>query len=165
MNHKLYLDLYTFSFVEKGKNGRQLSNNDFLSESYPDISENKFTHGFAKQIIDLLDKKVYKNKENTRGAILDKQNVKGEERIFDILINGGTTGIKQYLIDEKGEKEEIDENDIVGLKFYARFWLPAGSNTGFIFIQKYGGISIKPIFDSIIEEIIMPLDLKKHLLN
>lgn len=161
MKHKLYLDLYSFTFKEKGKNGKQLSNNDFLSKAYPSITENKFIEGFAQQMINLLDKKVYKNKEGTRGAILETKLLKGENRIFDILINGGTTGIKQYLINEEGKQEDINEKDVIGLKFYARFWLPAGSKTGFIFLQKYGGISIKPIFDSMIEDLIKPLNLTK----
>lgn len=161
MKHKLYLDLYSFKFNEKGRNGKELSNNDFLSRAYSSVTGNKFDEGFTQQIINLLDKKLYKNKEGTRGAILEDKILKGENRIFDILINGGTTGLKQYIINQEGKQDEIDKEDVVGLKFYARFWLPSGSKTGFIFIQKYGGISIKPIFDSIINDLIEPLKLRK----
>lgn len=160
MKHKLYLDLYSFTFNEKGAKGNELSNNDFLSKAYP-LASNKFSEGFVQQIINLLDKKLYKNKEGTRGAILEDRFLKAENRVFDILINGGTTGLKQYIINQEGNQEEVNEKDVVGLKFYARFWLPSGSKTGFLFVQKYGGISIKPIFDSIVYDIIEPLNLKK----
>lgn len=165
MKHKLYLDLYSFKFRERNSKkddlDKGLSNNEFLSKAYSSVEENKFSQGFAQNIISFLDQKVYKNRDGTRGAILENKMIREADRVFDILINGGTTGLKQYIIDEEGKKEEIDKKDIVGLKFYARFWLPSGSDTGFIFLQKYGGISIKPIFDSIIVDIIEPLNLVK----
>ena len=58
------------------------------------------------------------------------------------------------LRDESGEKKILSDKDIVGLKFFARIWLPAGGNTVYFFIQRYGSLSIKPIFDSIIRKVL-----------
>lgn len=156
-NHKLYLGMYSFQ-IKKSRSGVDdvISINDFLSESYPS-AENKFSDGFAQEIINLLDAKAFKNKSKTHGGTLDDKSIASENRYFDILIDGGLTGIEQFLVDEKGKKEKISRDKIVGLKFYARFWMPAGGKTGYIFIQKYSGLSLKPLFDEIIKT-----TLKKH---
>lgn len=75
---------------------------------------------------------------------------------------GGTKGLKQYLINEDGEKEDISDKDIVGLKFFARIWLPANANAGYIFIQRYNNASLKPLFDSLIHEV---LDKHRYILT
>lgn len=158
MAHNLYLGMYTFSIKRKNtRNAQKIDNNDFLEKAYPEIEDNKFEKGFVQDVVSLLEEKTYKNAKNTHGAILDDKKLNSGNRTLDILIDGGITGIKQFLIDEEGKKQELSDEDIVGLKFYARFWLPAGSKTAYIFIQKYGTMSIKPIFDSIIMEL-----LNKH---
>jgi len=91
--------------------------------------------------------------------LTDSSTIKSKERILDILIDGGITGIKQYIIKEKGVKDVLSDKDIVGPKFYARIWLPASTKTGYIFIQKYGGMSIKPIFDSLMKELLDKYEL------
>ncbi len=150
-NHKLYLGMYSFQIKKsRARNNDLISINDFLSESYPDAA-NKFSEGFAQEIIKLFDAKAFKNKSKTHGGTLDEKSITSEKRYFDILIDGGLTGIEQFIVDEKGKKEKITRDKIVGLKFYARFWMPAGGSTGYIFIQKYSGLSIKPLFDEIIK--------------
>lgn len=166
MVHKLYLSMYTFSIKERNKkNAERIDNNEFLERAYSNIQENKFTNGFAKDIIALMDQKVFKDSSNTHGALLDKHNFIQEQRVLDILIDGGITGIKQFLINEDGVKSEVSKDDIIGPKFFARFWLPAGTKTGFIFIQKYGVLGIKPLFDSIIKELLKKHDFSIHGLN
>lgn len=159
MAHNLFLGMYTFSI--KKKNLRivtRLDNNDFLEQAYLSISENKFAKGFCQDIISLTELKAYKNSQNTHGARLDKYSINQESRTLDIMIDGGLTGIKQFLINEDGEKSELSEDDIVGLKFFARFWLPSNTQTGYVFIQRYGGMSIKPIFDSILKDLLNKYD-------
>ncbi len=157
INHKLYLGMYSFQIKKShSKNDDLISINDFLSESYKG-EQNKFMDGFAQEIISLFDEKAFKNKNKTHGGTLDEKSIASEKRYFDILIDGGITGIEQFLVDEEGSKQKISRDKIVGLKFYARFWMPAGSNTGYIFIQKYSGLSLKPLFDEIIKT-----TLKKH---
>jgi hypothetical protein len=160
MAHNLYLGMYTFSIKKKNtRNAPKIDNNDFLEKAYAEIEENKFEKGFVQDIVSLFDEKAYKNAQNTHGAILDDKKLNSANRTLDILIDGGLTGIKQFLIDEEGKKQELSDEDIVGLKFYARFWLPAGSKTAYIFIQKYGTMSIKPIFDSIILDLLNKYEL------
>ncbi|MGV8094696.1 MAG: hypothetical protein AB2L24_22815 [Mangrovibacterium sp.] len=150
-NHKLYLGMYSFQ-IKKSRSSNEdiVAINDFLSESYPD-ARNKFAEGFSQEIISLFDEKAFKNKNNTHGGTLDEKTIASDKRYLDILIDGGITGIEQFLVDENGNKEKISRDKIVGLKFFARFWLPAGSKTGYIVIQKYGGLSLKPLFDEIIK--------------
>jgi hypothetical protein len=155
MAHNLYLGMYTYSVKKKrSKVGSTLDNNEFLEEAYPNLDGNKFENGFVQDIISLLDEKAYKNAQNTHGAILDDKNLNITNRTLDILIDGGITGIKQFIIDDDGTKRELSDGDIVGLKFFARFWLPAGTKTAYVFIQKYGSMSIKPIFDSILSDLL-----------
>lgn len=149
-NHKLYLGMYSFKIKKNGtKDTDTVSINDFLSEAYPDV-DNKFQEGFAQEIIDLFDSKTFKNKQDTHGGTLEEKSIATENRYFDIVIDGGLTGIQQFLLDEDGNKEVISKDKVVGLKFYARFWMPAGNKTGYIFIQKYGGLSLKPLFDELV---------------
>jgi len=156
-NHKLYLGMYSFQIKKRNtSNDKIVGINDFLSESYPD-AEVKFLNGFAEEIIRLFDEKAFKNEQNTHGGTLDDKYIASEKRYFDILIDGGITGIKQFLVDEDGGKQTISEGNIVGLKFFARFWLPAGGKTGYLFIQKYDSLSLKPLFDDLIN-----LVLKNH---
>lgn len=158
MNHNLFLGMYSFRIKKKfSKNLTSIENNDFLSISYPDET-NKFSEGFVQEIISLIDgKQTFKNSKNTHGAILEQYYINSKNRTLDLLINGGITGIKQYLIDETGEKQILSDKITVGLKFYLRIWLPANSKSGYVFIQKYGTLSIKPIVDAILKVI-----LKKH---
>lgn len=157
MNHNLFLGMYSFRIKKKfNKNDKFIDNNDFLSIAYTE-ENNKFRDGFAQEIINLLDgknQKTFKNNKNTHGAVLENYNIKATNRTLDLLINGGITGIKQYLIDETGGKEEISDKITVGLKFYLRIWLPSNSQSGYIFIQKYGTLSIKPIVDAVIKKVL-----------
>lgn len=154
MAHNLFLGMYTFSIKKKNTRiATRIDNNSFLELAYPKIVGNKFNKGLVQDIISLLDLKAYKNVQNTHGATLDNYKIDENNRTLDILINGGLTGIKQFIIKEDGEKEELSDEDIIGPKFFARFWLPAGSDTGYVFIQKYGSMSIKPIFDSILKDL------------
>jgi len=152
-NHKLYLGMYSFQIKKRNTSNDDIVDiNDFLSVSYPE-AEVKFKNGFAEEIIRLFDEKAFKNEQNTHGGTLDDKSVASENRYFDILIDGGITGIKQFLVDEDGNKQTISKDNIVGLKFFARFWLPAGCKTGYLFIQKYDSLSIKPLFDDLISKV------------
>lgn len=154
MSHNLFLGMYTFGIKKLNTpDSKRIEINDFLSNAYPD-EENKFGNGFIQDIISLIDEKTYKNERNTHGAILDENIISSSRRILDIIIDGGTTGIKQFIIDESGNRKILSDNEIVGPKFYARIWLPANTKTGYLFIQKYGAFSIKPIFDDIIKEVL-----------
>jgi len=156
-NHKLYLGMYSFQIKKRNtSNDKIIGINDFLSEAYPE-AEVKFLNGFAEEVIRLFDEKAFKNEQNTHGGTLDDKYIASEKRYFDILIDGGITGIKQFLVDEDGNKQTISEGNIVGLKFFTRFWLPAGSKTGYLFIQKYDSLSLKPLFDDLINKV-----LKNH---
>lgn len=156
-NHKLYLGMFSFQIKKKGtSNNDAIPVNDFLSQAYPDV-ENKFVEGFAQEIISLLDKKTFKNKKETHGGTLEEKTIASENRYFDLLLDGGLTGIQQFIVDEEGNKETISRDKVVGLKFYARFWLPAGNKTSYIFVQRYSGLNLKPLFDEIINE-----TLKNH---
>jgi len=160
MKHNLFLGMYSFRIKKQNtSNTKLIENNTFLSSAYPDES-NKFSDGFVQEIIKLLDTKTFKNERKTHGAILENYSFNQSERTVDLLINGGITGLKQYIIDESGAKNELTEDKTIGLKFYARIWLPSNSNSGYMFIQKYGSLSIKPIFDSIIKNV-----LKNHKFN
>ena len=154
MSHNLFLGMYTFGIKKLNtSDSERVEINDFLSNAYPD-KENKFSEGFVQDIISLIDEKIFKNERNTHGGILDEKSISSSRRILDIVIDGGTTGIKQFIIDEEGKKSILYDNEIVGPKFYARLWLPANTKTGYLFIQKYGAFSIKPIFDDIIKGVL-----------
>lgn len=156
-NHKLLLGMYSFQIKKRNTSDDDLIEiNTFLSDAYPD-ADIKFSNGFAHEIISFFDEKSFKNEKNTHGGILDKQSIASDKRYFDILIDGGITGIQQFLVDNEGNKETISKDKIIGLKFYARFWLPAGSNIAYLFIQKYDSLSLKPLFDALIDKI-----LKNH---
>jgi len=158
MSHNLFLGMYSFRIKKQfTKNIKAINNNEFLSHAYPD-EDYKFEKGFVQDVISLIDNKTYKNDKNTHGAILESKEFDSKKRTIDLIIDGGITGIKQYIIDESGEKEELSDKKTVGLKFYARIWLPANSNSGYLFIQKYGTLSIKPIFDSIIKKVLKKND-------
>lgn len=152
--------MYTYSIKKKRTRiGAVLDNNEFLECAYPSLDGNKFELGFVQDIISLVDSKAYKNPQNTHGATLDKMKINATNRTLDIIIDGGLTGIKQFIIEDDGGKQELSNDDIVGLKFYARFWLPAGTKTAYVFIQKYGSMSIKPIFDSILIDLLKKYEL------
>lgn len=154
MAHNLFLAMYAFKIKKVNtSNLDYIENNEFLRDAYMD-ENNKFAEGFVQDIISLLDKKAYKNKQETHGAILDDKSYNASNRTLDIMINGGITGIKQFLIDESGNQVELSKKEIVGLKFFARFWLPANTSTGYIFIQRYGSLGIKPIFDDIMTSVL-----------
>lgn len=151
--HRLLLTMHSFKIKMRRKSNKDIIDIDnFLSEHYQSVS-NKFEEGFVQDIIKLFDLKLFKNESDTLGGILEESKINKSERTFDIMINGGTKGLKQYLIDENGAKKEISDKEIVGLKFFARIWLPSHSNTGYIFIQKYNSISIKPLFDELLKEV------------
>lgn len=152
--HRLFLGMYTFKIKKRNtSNLNVVDNNDFLSKAYPDI-EDKFSKGFVQDIINLFDLKLFKNREETHGGILEESAFSSGDRTFDLMLNGGLKGLKQYLISENGEKKDISEKDIVGLKFFARIWLPANSDTGYVFIQRYNDASLKTLFDEILNEVL-----------
>jgi len=152
-NHKLLLGMYSFQIKKRNThNDQTIEINTFLSDAYPDAKV-KFTDGFAKEVVSFFDEKSFKNDKNTHGGTLDDKSIASENRYFDILIDGGITGIKQFLVDDEGNKQTITKENIVGLKFYARFWLPAAGTTAYLFIQKYDSLSVKPLFDSLVEKI------------
>jgi hypothetical protein len=154
MAHNLFLGMYSFRIKKRNtKNSEAINNNTFLSESYPD-EDNKFENGFVQDVIKVFDLGTFKNDKNTHGAILEEKEFNKNQRTIDIQINGGITGLKQYLLDESGDKSELSDKDTVGLKFFARIWFPANSKSGYIFLQKYGTLSIKPIFDAILKKVL-----------
>ena len=147
------LSMYSFKIKKWNTlNSKKVTIDSFLSEVYPD-KKNKFEEGFVQDIINLFDLKLFKDSRDTMGGILEERYLNNHERTFDIMINGGTKGLKQYIIDEEGEKKEISHKEIVGLKFFARIWLPSHSYSGYLFIQRYSSISIKPLFDELIKEV------------
>jgi hypothetical protein len=146
--------MYSFQIKKRNTSNDQIIDiNTYLSDAYPDV-EIKFKDGFANEVIGCFDEKAFKNDQNTHGGALDEKSIASENRYFDILIDGGITGIQQYVVDNDGNKRTISKENIVGLKFYARFWLPAGNKTGYLFIQKYESLSIKPLFDALIAKIL-----------
>lgn len=152
--HRLFLSMYTFQIKRRNTSNLDvIDNNAFLSKAYPDV-EDKFAQGFVQDIIKLFDLKLFKNKEETHGGILEESDFNSGNRTFDLMLNGGLKGLKQYLINENGDKKDISEKEIVGLKFFARIWLPANTSTGYIFIQRYNDISLKTLFDEIIYEVL-----------
>lgn len=154
LKHRLFLAMYSFQIKKRNTSNEDVFEiNDFLSSSYPDVHA-KFEKGFVQDVIELFDKKLFNNKTDTMGGILEKSCHNTAGRTFDIMLNGGTKGLKQYLIDENGEKRDISDNDIVGLKFFTRIWLPSQSNSGYLFIQRYQNASIKPLFDELIKEVL-----------
>jgi hypothetical protein len=151
MKHKLLLGMYAFQIKRPNtSNKNTILLNDFLSKSYPD-EETKFA-GFVQDLISQLDSTVFKSEGKTHGGILTEKSINLKARVIDISIDGGVTGIKQYLIDPEGNKSELSNEEIVGLRFFARLWLPSGSKTGYVFIQKYSSISIKRLFDSLLKK-------------
>lgn len=156
-NHTLLLGMYSFKIKKRRRTDQDMIKiNDFLSESYPDES-NKFIDGFAQEIIDLFDEKAFKNQKNTHGGALEKMSFDSGNRYLDVLIDGGLTGIEQFLVNDDGETEKISSDKIIGPKFFARFWMPAGGTTAYVFLQKYNSLNLKPLFDDIIA-----VTLKKH---
>ncbi|MEC3906438.1 hypothetical protein VOI54_05375 [Tamlana sp. 2201CG12-4] len=154
MAHNLFLGMYSFRIKKRhSKDSEAIDNNTFLSESYPE-EHNKFETGFVQDVVKVFDLGTFKNDKNTHGAILEENEFNKDTRTIDILINGGITGLKQYLIDENGDTSELSDKETIGLKFFARIWLPANSKSGYIFLQKYGSLSIKPIFDAILKKVL-----------
>ena len=146
--------MYSFKIKKKNtKNSKAITNNEFLSFAYPD-EELKFENGFVQDIVNLIDNKTFKNDKNTHGGVLANFDFDNGNRTIDLMIDGGITGIKQFIINESGEKSEVSKKQIVGPKFFARIWFPGNANSGYLFIQKYGSLSIKPIFDSIFKKIL-----------
>lgn len=152
--HRLFLGMYTFQIKKRSTSNMDVIGiNDFLSKAYPDANS-KFVEGFVQDVTDLFDMKLFTSKDNTHGGILDNIAFDKGKRVLDLMINGGAKGLKQYLINEEGGKKEIADNEIVGLKFFARIWLPANSFTGYVFIQRYNNSSLKPLFDEIIYDVL-----------
>nr|WP_321409285.1 hypothetical protein [uncultured Carboxylicivirga sp.] len=154
MAHNLFLSMNTFKIKRKNtSNSETYKLNDFLSIAYPDINGNKFTEGFAQDLINLIDKERFVTKDNTQGAMLEKQKIDPSNRTLDLLIDGGTTGLRQFIIDEDGLKKISSDKDIIGPKWFARIWFPGGSSdTGYLFAQQYGGSSIKKLWQDLIIE-------------
>ncbi|KGO02384.1 hypothetical protein HQ42_07300 [Porphyromonas gulae] len=116
---------------------------------------------FIKQI----DNKIYK-KKGLGGILFDKK-VRSSERIFDFMLDGGTTGFIQSLIKPSGTKDVIDKDAVVGPKFFVRLWMPH-ADYGFLFIQSYSTLSIKPIIEELLDETLRHLDcqlLKKPIVR
>ncbi|MBD3627576.1 hypothetical protein [Cyclobacterium sp.] len=155
--HDLYLSMYVFQIKKHNTaDDKTISSNDFMALAYPDF-DNPFLEGFTQELVSSLEEKAYKSNKGTHGGILEDKKIRGHMRMVDIMINGGITGIKQVVIDEKGEKRELSEKEIVGMKFYFRVWLPTNGNLGYVFVQSYNTLSIKDLVQDIVESI-----LKKH---
>ena len=155
MTHNLFLGMYTFSIKKiHTSNKKKTEINEYLSIAYPDTSGSKFGNGFVQDVISFIDQKAYKNERNTHGGIMSEKDFNISDRTLDLLIDGGITGLKQFIIDESGKKTVLSDGEIIGPKFFCRIWLPANTNTGYLFIQKYGSLSIKPLFDSIIKDVL-----------
>lgn len=89
IKHRLFLGMYTFQIKKRSTSNKNVIDiNEFLSNAYPDI-EKKFTNGFVQDVIDLFDLKLFKNKDNTHGGILEEIDFSLENRTLDIIINGG----------------------------------------------------------------------------
>lgn len=154
----MFLGMYSLRIKKKfGRNTNLISTNDFLSEAYKDFDK-KFEEGFVQDVIKMFDLKTFKNDKNTHGGILEDWSFNNNYRTLDLMINGGLTGVQQYIIDEAKNKRVVSNRDTVGLMFFARIWFPANSNSAYIFIQKYGALSIKPLYDSIIKKILDKYD-------
>lgn len=152
MAHKLLLTTFAFKLKKSNtKNSDIMSINNFLDAAYPK-AKNKFEEGFLSDVVGFLDK-TFKTERNTHGALLLEKTFSASDRTIDLMINGGLTGIKQFMIDEEGRQSEISEKNIVGLKFFVCFWLPAQSNAGYIFMQHYDYLSIRPVYEEIIKQI------------
>jgi hypothetical protein len=155
MTHNLFLGMYTFSIKKiHTSNSKKIEINDYLSQAYTETEDSKFGNGFVQDVISFIDQRAYKNDKNTHGGILADKSISVSERTLDLLIDGGITGIKQFIIDESGNRTVLSDEEIIGPKFFCRIWLPANTNTGYLFIQKYGSLSIKPLFDSIIKDVL-----------
>jgi hypothetical protein len=153
MKHELYLDIYTFQIKPfKKRNAEIIEINTFLENAYP-AKSNKFVSGFVDDIVNKA-KNIIKNGQGNMGALFDKKDVNHSKRYFDLLLDGGTTGIEQFIIDKDGKKTTAAKENIIGPKFYGRFWLPTGSKTGYIFIQSYTNLSLKPIFDALLSGVL-----------
>lgn len=159
MPHKLLLSTYSFQYKKiRARGGQGFSVNEFLEHAYPQF-ERKFLDGFIADVVDILSTRL-DNKQGTHGGILLEKSFSEKDRFVDLMINGGLTGIKRFMIDEDGNQTDISDKNIVGLKFFVRFWLPSQSNSAFMFMQHYDHLNIKPIYDQIIKEV-----GKKHNVN
>ena len=108
-NHKLLLSMYSFQIKKKNTSNKDIIDlNTFLSDSYPD-AEKKFSEGFAKEVINFFDEKAFKNEKKTHGGTLDDKSIASENRYFDLLIDGGITGIQQFLVNDEGERLTISK--------------------------------------------------------
>lgn len=154
MAHNLFLSTFEFK-VKKNKSdskNKTISVNEFLSLAYPNKN---FAEGFVQDIVDLFDKTAVKSNGDTHGAALEEnKDIQESKRIFDFMLDGGLTGIKQFLVNEDGTKTTIENSKIVGPKFFVRFFLPSGSNSCYLFLQKYSSLSIKPLLDTIIKKVL-----------
>lgn len=160
MEHKLYLE--TLEFKIKKINARRhdvLTNQEVLSTLYP--GSDKAFKRLVQDLINQIGQKThlpYKNK--THGGLLVKWELSVPNRTADFIINGGLTGLEQSQINKDGGIKLISADDIIGLPHFVRIWLPAGTDSGFVFMQKYGGAAnIKLLLTELIHNILKPNDL------
>lgn len=162
-NHKLYLGLYSFQIRKKTNKIRErniLDIDNFL-DSIKDTQNN--TSGFTvffKEVVKFFNHRAIKTKDNTQGGALVESVCSSDKRTIDLLVNGGNTGILQYIIDEEGNTETIEPEKIVGLKFYFRIWLPAGGKTGYVFIQHYNTLRITKLAEHLITSTLKSYNLR-----
>ncbi len=159
MGHQLSLNIYSVQFKLLRKQDI-IENNDVLSILYPDIEGDKFQNGFCAELVKQIETKPFKTNDNTHGAKIDSSNMAFSNRIFDFILDGGLTGLEQFIIDENGdEKQKIGASDIVGHKFFIRIWMPTGNST-FVFIQKLSGLSLKPLVEDLLLNLVKNYDLR-----
>lgn len=150
----LLLGIYSFKIKPKRKSDHHVIQIDkFLNDAYPSVS-NKFMQGFCADIKNMTTA-VIKNNEGNVGAIFTKEAVNQAKRYYDILLDGGNTGVEQFIIDETtGKRTKAGKDKIIGPQFFARFYLPSGTDTAFVFIQSYANMTIKGIYDTIVNELL-----------
>lgn len=147
-NHKLLLSMYVFQLKKRnGNNADLLTTDDFLSSVYSE-KNNYFADGFAMDFKRIIGNNVIKT--NTHGGRLAQYEINGDDKYLDIMLDGGLTGIQQFIIDDLGNIKDISSEDIVGLKFFARIWLPSSSTNFYVFVQRYSDLNIKKLFDHIL---------------
>lgn len=154
MKHDLLLGIYTFQIKTRNKSDKFIKAiNDFLEEAYP-YKDDKFKDGFCADIRNSISE-VVKSNDGSQGALFHKQGSNLNERYYDIMLDGGNTGIQQFIVDENTKETTVAGKDkIIGPRFFGRFWLPSSSNTAYVFIQSYHNINIKGVFDAIISNVL-----------
>lgn len=152
-NHKLNLSMFSFHIKRKrSQDSETILIDEFLDNSYPE-SGNPF-NAFAASFVTSLST-LYKTSDNTLGAVINWHEIDASNRLLDITIDGGTTGIKQLLIysNPREGSKMINTEDTVTLPFFVRFWMPS-TRTGYIFLQSYTDSTIRRLILSVLKDVL-----------